>query len=142
MDLHLSTSHIHPMIVHFPIALIILGCVAQFIALSVKDNKFYSDGALYLLVIGTICAIPAVLTGIYMTEDLTGKAGMVRDLHETWAFVSLAAGVITMLIASYLRMKELQNSKWEWIVAASYLLTTVSIGITGYLGGVLTHNYL
>ncbi|HLN53948.1 MAG TPA: DUF2231 domain-containing protein [Lentimicrobium sp.] len=142
MDLTLTTSHIHPLLVHFPIALIIVGCVAEFMALFNKEKKFYAEGALYLLVIGTLAAIPAVLTGIYMTEDPSGTAGNIRDLHETWAFISLTGGVVTMLIATYTRMQDLHSSKWEWITGILYLFTTVAIGVTGYLGGVLTHNYL
>jgi uncharacterized membrane protein len=140
MDLHLTSTHIHPMVVHFPVALIILGCIAEFLAISSKDNKFFADGALYLLVIGTLTAIPSVLTGIYVTDEMTGAAGNIRLMHETWAFITLTGGVITMLVATFIRMHDLQHSKWEWMVAGLYLLTTIAMGVTGYLGGVLSHN--
>ncbi len=139
----IDTFYIHPMIVHFPIALIIVGFVVEVVALFSENRKeFLFEGALYLLVIGTVLAIPAVLTGLYGTEELTGAPGNLRDLHETWAFISVTAGVITMLAATYTRMHNLQNSKYEWLVAILYMLTTASIAVTGYLGGVLTHQYL
>lgn len=136
-----SASHLHPMFVHFPIALILTGLVTEFISLSKKSSSFYSEASWFLLGTGTVTAIPALLTGMFLTGELTGPAGNIRDIHETWGIITLAAALVTTLASSFVRMKDLQNSRTEWAVAALYTLTAAAVVITGYYGGLLAYEF-
>lgn len=136
-----SASHLHPMLVHFPVALILAGLVTEFISLGKNTGHFYYEVSWFLLGIGTITAIPAFLTGMFLTGDFHGPADEVRDIHETWAVITLATALATTLASSYIRMKELQFTRMEWIVAALYLATGTSLVITGYYGGLLAYEF-
>jgi uncharacterized membrane protein len=57
-----DTTHIHPMIVHFPIALIIVGFLADLIGILLK-KEFFSRTGFYLLILGTLGAVTAYITG-------------------------------------------------------------------------------
>lgn len=136
-----SPSHLHPMLVHFPVALILVGLITEYIALSKKTGTFYHEASWYLLGAGTIMAIPAFLTGMFLTEELRGPAGDIRDIHEIWAIATVAAGLITTLASSFVRMKNLQHTLTEWIVAALYTITGATVVITGYFGGLLAYEF-
>jgi uncharacterized membrane protein len=63
-----ETSHLHPMIVHFPIALIIVGFFADVVYLFFKDEKCLSKAGFYLMVLGALAAIAAWSTGQLFTR--------------------------------------------------------------------------
>lgn len=136
-----SASHLHPMIVHFPIALILIGLVAEYISLSGKSATFYHEASWFLLGTGTVTAIPALLTGMFLTKELTGPAGDIRDIHETWGIITLAVALVTTLASSFVRMKNLQHTTAEWAVAALYTLTAAAVVVTGYYGGLLAYEF-
>lgn len=52
-----NTSHLHPMLVHFPIALVVFGFLADAVSLFYKKETCLSKTGFYLLVIGTLAAI-------------------------------------------------------------------------------------
>jgi uncharacterized membrane protein len=58
----IDTVHIHPMIVHFPIALLIVGFLFDILSLFIK-KEFYSNAGFYLLILGTLGIIAAYFTG-------------------------------------------------------------------------------
>ncbi len=62
----IDTTHIHPMIVHFPIALLIVGFLFDLIGTFVKKD-FYSKAGFYLLILGTLGVVAA-----YFSGDLAG----------------------------------------------------------------------
>ncbi|HEY3390176.1 MAG TPA: DUF2231 domain-containing protein, partial [Prolixibacteraceae bacterium] len=63
-----STSHLHPMLVHFPIALVVFGFIAEIAALYFKREVCLSRIGFYLLIIGTLSALTAWLTGNFFTD--------------------------------------------------------------------------
>lgn len=63
-----NTDHLHPMIVHFPVALIIVGFTAEVVSLFFKSEKCLSKTGFYLMILGTLAAIAAWLTGQLFTD--------------------------------------------------------------------------
>lgn len=55
----IETSHFHPMLVHFPIALVTFGYIAEVGSLIIKKELYLSKISLYLLVFGTLTASQA-----------------------------------------------------------------------------------
>ena len=136
-----SASHFHPMLVHFPIALVTFGYIAELSSIFVKKELYLSKISLYLLVFGTLSAIAAYLTGQLFTADMSGAAENVRGWHETFAGITMGLLIVTSSLRSYYCLKNDCN-KHRWLTFTLYSLATISVTITGYLGGTLVYNYM
>ena len=67
-----STDHLHPMLVHFPIALVALGFVAELASLFIKKEVCFYKIGFYLLIVGTLSAVITVLSGLLFTGEMSG----------------------------------------------------------------------
>lgn len=135
-----ATSHLHPMLVHFPIALVTFGFFALIVSLFIKKESAWSKTAYLLLLFGTLGAMAAWLTGQLFTEELEGSAGKVKDTHELFANISLGLLIITSIVHIFLNRKK--SERLKWIMVVLYALATVSISITGLYGGNLVYSYM
>ncbi len=138
----ISTSHLHPMLVHFPIALIVVGFVADVASLFFKKDACLSKAGFYLLLAGTLSAVLALLTGALFTSEMSGTAGDVKETHELFAWITVIASVIASLFRIFLVVKKSEQSDLKWIGFALYCLTAISVSITGFFGGSLVYNYM
>ncbi|MEI8201592.1 MAG: ferritin family protein [Bacteroidota bacterium] len=137
-----DTSHFHPLTVHFPVALLITGFVFDLVYLFYKKEHCLSKAGLYLLVLGTLGAFAGYFTGEFFTPEFKGAAGELKENHEVFAkitmFVMLAASVLRI----YLSVKKKEQSPLKWLAFFLVFAGTVSVGITGYLGGKLVYDHL
>ncbi len=138
----MSVSHFHPMLVHFPIALVILGFVAQFSSLFFKKEVCLSTTAFYLLITGTLAAIVAWLTGVLFTAEMSGLAGEVKETHEHAALTTLILLVITSALSITTKVKGNETPTMKWAIIAFYGMATIAVCITGFFGGTLVYNYM
>jgi len=136
-----ETSHLHPMLVHFPIALVAIGFLADLVSLFVKKELCFSKMSFYLLITGTLSAIAAVFTGVLFTSDMAGEAGKVMETHELIAFITLALLIITSLFRILLLRKP-ESNKFKWLSFVFYALATIAVSATGFFGGTLVYNYM
>lgn len=137
-----DSSHIHPMLVHFPIALALLGVLFSFLRLFKPDKFIYPCGE-FLLYFATISAILAATAGATLTPDFNSPELMqAKNIHSTFAGIT-----ITLLcIASAFYVTRRLLKKYEITLHKAgiifYLMAAISVAITGYLGGVLVYNDL
>jgi uncharacterized membrane protein len=136
-----EASHFHPMLVHFPIALVTFGYIAELGSIFMKKEIYLSKISLYLLVFGTLSAVAAYLTGQLFTADMSGAAEDIRQWHETFALITLGLLLITASIRSYFCYKGDCN-KLKWFTFTLYSVATIAVSITGFLGGTLVYNYM
>ena len=94
-----NTAHLHPLIVHFPIALLIVGFVADTVYLVYKKEVCLSKAGFYLMLAGTLGAVAAVLSGNFFTEDMSGEAETIRERHETLANITMYLMIVASTIA-------------------------------------------
>lgn len=137
-----STSHLHPMLVHFPIALVTFGFIAEFAFLFFKKEISLSETGFYLLIAGTLAAVVAWLTGNFFTSELEGAAGKIKETHELFATITLGLLMVTSIIRISLLILHNENSKLKMLAFVSYAFAAVSVGITGYLGGSLVYDFM
>jgi uncharacterized membrane protein len=79
-----NTDHLHPILVHFPIALITVGFIAEVASLFFRREKCLSKTGFYLMVLGSLTAIAAWSSGHLFTEEPTGAEILKVFLrHET-----------------------------------------------------------
>lgn len=137
-----STSHLHPMLVHFPIALVVIGFIADFAVLFFKKEACLSKTGFYLLITGTLAAMAAWLTGVIFTDESAGATGVVQETHEMFAGITLGLLIVTSVLRIYLKTKHKEDSNLKWLALTLYGLATISVSITGFYGGSLVYDYM
>jgi len=138
----ISSSHFHPMLVHFPIALVIFGFIAELASLYIKKEVCLSKISFYLLLVGTLSAFVAVLSGVLFTAELAGAAGEIQETHELFAWITLGLLIITSALRIFIDAKKIDNSNLNWVAFGLYAVATISVSITGFFGGTLVFNYM
>jgi uncharacterized membrane protein len=138
-----NLAHIHPMFVHFPIALLMIGFLADTAFLFFKKEKCLSKTGLYLLCLGTLAALGAYLSGNFLTNHPTsGSILNIFEGHETFALFTLLAAVITLTLRLYAVINKKEETKLKWVVYILYALTACLVSITGFLGGTMVYGYM
>jgi uncharacterized membrane protein len=138
----LSPEHFHPMIVHFPIALIIVGFLADLLSLFIKKEPCLSKIGYYLEILGTLAALAAWGTGYFLTSPLEGEAGLLREKHELFATLTLVTIVIATLARIILVYIGNENTNYKYIPLVLFFLAFVFVSYTGFLGGSLVIEFL
>lgn len=137
-----NTTHLHPMLVHFPIALVVIGFLAEILQLLFKSNPYFSRTGLYLLITGTLLSIATLLSGILFTDEMTGLAGEVQETHELFAWITVGLLLLASAIRLAILYKNSNSQSLYWLAFIIYGLATVTVSITGFFGGTLVYNYM
>jgi uncharacterized membrane protein len=130
------------MLVHFPIALVIIGFLADLVLIIYKKELWLSKAGFYLLLTGTIAAIFALLSGALFTSELSGEAGEMRETHELMAWVTVGLLVIASVFRIIMNLRKADSRNFRLISLWVYGLAALSVSITGFYGGTLVYNYM
>lgn len=137
-----DTSHLHPMLVHFPIALVMFGFIIELASLIIKKKLCLPKLSLYLLVTGTLATIVTWLSGVLFTSEMSGAAGSVKESHELFAFITMCLLIATSIIRLMITIGKKENSTLKWISFILYGIAAITVSITGFFGGTLVYNYM
>ncbi len=135
-------SHIHPMIVHFPIALLIIGFLADLTG-AITKKEFFNKAGFYLLILGTLGAVAGYISGDYAGDGVTeaGALGQALELHEHAAELSLWLMLGTALV----RIAAVSFKKYTGVIKiiamVLFFAGVLSIARTGYYGGELVFKH-
>ena len=83
---------LHPVVVHFPIALLTAAIVIDLLSVLRPRSRSLRDGATWMYLAGTACALAAYATGSFGADalrlELSSEQPVARAIavHETWAF--------------------------------------------------------
>ncbi|MCF7817982.1 MAG: hypothetical protein K9M54_08880 [Kiritimatiellales bacterium] len=138
----LDLTHIHPMIVHFPIALLLVGFMSDLIGLVTK-KEFFNNSGFYLLILGMLGVEAAFLSGDYAGGGMpeTGAMGQALEIHASAAELTLWLMVGT----AFVRIGAVLLKKYKGVVKAVamllFLVGVLSIARTGYYGGELVFKH-
>jgi uncharacterized membrane protein len=130
---------LHPAIVHFPIALVSLAAVMQFLVVVLKRANL-TDSVLITLGLGILSALAAALTGTAQEKVASDQPGIgnALDLHgvlgniSTWLL--LAAGFVVLFL-------HLKGRLYPWPFLILLILLSALLIITGYFGAELVYHY-
>jgi uncharacterized membrane protein len=138
-----STDHLHPMIVHFPIAMITVGFIAEVASLFFRKEKCLSKTGFYLMILGSLAAIAGWASGQLFTEQPTqGEILNVFLRHKTGALITMVLIVAGTLFRIWLIIQKKEESQLKWVVFGFYLLAFLAVTFTGYMGGTMVYNYM
>ncbi len=138
----ISISHLHPMLVHFPIALIVFGFIAQISSLIFIKEVCLSKTTFYLLIAGTLTAVVSWLSGALFTAEMSGMAGEIKETHEHAALVTLVLLIVTSALSISIKIKGNESRNLNRAILVLYGMATIAVSITGYYGGTLVYNYM
>ena len=136
----MNTAHLHPMIVHFPIALILAGFLADVLYLYTKKNWLLYSG-FYLMVLGTLGALAAASTGILFTQEPTeGEVVNIYKIHTHAAVTTVILILIVLSLRIYFYRKQ-KEDRFRWAIFILYFLAAIAVSVTGYMGGDMVYSY-
>ena len=137
-----DTSHLHPMTVHFPIAIIMVGFLADLLSLFITKERCLSKMGYYLQIAGMLSAIAAFGTGYYLTGEMEGDAGVLRENHQLFATLTLVSIILATFLRILLVYQKKEESQLKYVALCLFLLAFIFVGITGFLGGKLVFEYM
>lgn len=137
---------LHPLVVHFPIALVLAGTAAVLIWMS-KPTPFWYRCATLAYLAGALAATAAYFTG-EAAEEAAQDVPIVDEivgLHETMAIFTLAATLVTLLALVLTRPKLLSGVADEpppvrgvrIAIGALAVAAAVLVSLTSHLGGLM-----
>jgi uncharacterized membrane protein len=137
--------NIHPLLVHFPIALLCAAVAVDVVGWAFRRNRPLRQLATLLYMLGTGGAIAAYVTGRAASHTiwLPGMAQAVLKQHWDWALRTVwFFGIVTVVRLVLLRPS--RRDPGHAIVAAFALVGLVGIGLlleTGDRGGRLVYQH-
>ena len=138
----IDLTHLHPMIVHFPIALLIVGFLTDIAGLIIKRELFTQTG-FYLLILGALGTMAALLSG-EMAGDGIAEQGLLKqaiEQHEGAAELSIWLVGITAGIRIILVLLKKYSGILKIAVLVLFFASVLSIARTGYYGGKLVYEH-
>lgn len=144
----ISIALIHPMLVHFPIALLITACALDSVLLLFKKDLTSRQClpmiALSALLLGTLSAgIAAIFGDIALDKAISlGFPSGPLETHETLALITITVfsfHCLLRLLAVW-RRHPLQGSR-GWISLLPGMVGVVLIVFTAYYGGELVYHF-
>lgn len=122
-------EHIHNKVIHFPIALSVIGFLLMMFGY--KENKYWNVLRIFIP-FAAIVGIIAVLSGLAQAEPFEGTS--TYDLVKTHEL--LGFGVLASLILWSVTLHVKKLNKLVWLFSG---LTVILVSIAGLYGGVLAH---
>ncbi|SIN65861.1 DUF1549 domain-containing protein [Algoriphagus halophilus] len=128
-------GRLHPMVVHFPIALLLFAAALEIFSLKNYQSKF-RPAISALLIAGGISAIVSAIFGLLLASS-EGTSGATLDLHKQVGLVT--AGLSAFLLFYLYRIHKNRSRSNVRTLRSVLFLTTIGVSITGHFGGSLTH---
>jgi uncharacterized membrane protein len=127
----------HPMVVHFPLALVLIATPLLLAARLLRREAIASTVAIvgtWNLCLGAIAAVFALATGLAAVLDLdvSTAARQAVSLHMKWAMFST---LVLLLLAVWRGAGTAQGSRPSWVFIIVLLAAAAALVITGYRGG-------
>ncbi|MFT4542105.1 MAG: putative membrane protein/mono/diheme cytochrome c family protein [Planctomycetota bacterium] len=115
----------HPLLVHFPIALLSLAPLVELLSILLGTSRL-KDVASFCLIVGAITAVKAAVLGWFLSYEVSQKGDL--DLHR-WLGVGTAGLAVLLAIAVF--------RKPGWRLPGMVLLALL-VAFTGHIGGELS----
>ena len=141
----IDVAHIHPMLVHFPLALLPVGLLFQLVALlrtgSPFDRSCPSAAGLALLLLAAVAAVLAALFGD-LALDKAVEAGFSADRLETHEELGITSAVLVGVLALwngwwFLRAGRSKGLGWfSWVAGLAVLVVVLT---AAWFGGELVY---
>jgi uncharacterized membrane protein len=136
----LPMESVHPLVVHFPIALLMTALLLDGLALVLKRPQLHRV-ALWNLALGTLGAGAAVWTG-YRAADIAKHSfeiHQVMELHRKLGIATLVLGVL--VVAWRLWKRDQLNNRIRTLILLVMFVMGGTLGYGAHLGGRLVYEF-
>ena len=133
----------HPLVVHFPIALIITATALLLAARLLRNESLAATAATvgtWNLCLGAVAALVALATGLGAVLDLDVSAAVRQaiSVHMKWAMLTT---LLLVLLAVWRGAGTMTGSRPSWIFVGVLFAASAALGVTGYRGGKNVYEY-
>ena len=130
-------AKLHPLIVHFPVALLTSGVVFEIYGILKKDGVVETAGR-FNTRFGLWCIFPVLIVGFFgmLSLENTEKFKDFLSSHLRFAFLTTGIFILAMVFSCYFR-----GPIFRVIYFLVLILGLVCLLRTGYYGGELVHRF-
>jgi uncharacterized membrane protein len=133
----------HPMVVHFPLALIVTAAALLLPARLLRNEALAATLGLvgtWNLCLGAVAALFALATGLAAVAGVHVDAAvhLAISVHLQWA---VSSSLALVLLAVWRGAGSAPQSRPSWIFLAVLLAATAALIVTGYRGGLNVYRY-
>jgi uncharacterized membrane protein len=137
----ITATHLHAMLIHFPIALLLVAFLSELIA-AIFKSEFYKKVSLLLLILGTIGVIAAFLSGGSAGVGIEeGPLKIPMELHEQAANFSIWMACIAATFHTTIYFLNYKSAVTKAIGIVLFAVLIAAISRTAYLGGQLVYSH-
>ena len=128
----------HPIVVHFPIGLLLMAALSELLFILTK-RSFFENASSFMIFSGALAALVAVGLG-WLAASGANYSGEMAELLSRHKWLGSSTAILAFLSALFkgLSLKK-QSPKLILSYRACLLLTAVLVGLTGHLGGMLIY---
>ncbi|RIV17762.1 DUF2231 domain-containing protein [Alicyclobacillaceae bacterium I2511] len=136
---HLFPPTIHPMVIHFTIAIIYLAALAGLAGLIFRRDGFYVRLFLTLLVLAIAATLAAGVAGVISEsyDTISPAVAKILSVHKNFGELTGVLVVIATMFQWFAQGKR-RVSKLAFLFS---LAAVVTVSITGFLGGSMVYNH-
>ncbi|WP_229216679.1 c-type cytochrome domain-containing protein [Dyadobacter sp. 3J3] len=123
----------HPLILHFPIVILLLAMIMEFFRFRTENstNIFYRNYSQNLLLTGALFAAVTLIMGLFLSRE-EGYSGETLIWHK-WT------GAMLFFVSSFIYL--VRNNSWYKapFAKSAAFITVVALVLTGHYGAAITH---
>lgn len=129
-------GRVHPLLVHFPVALLLVAALGWVVARGRPDHPL-TPAVDRLLALAALGAVAAALSGLRLAaiEDFQGRSAVLLERHR---LLGLGVAGLAVMAASA-RAFAKDRIAWHRGAVGLTLLAALGVSAAGYLGGELAH---
>ncbi|GGJ10536.1 hypothetical protein GCM10010885_19680 [Alicyclobacillus cellulosilyticus] len=137
---HLFPPTIHPMVVHFTIAITYLAALAGFAGLIRRKERTWAQAFWVLLWLGILATLAAGLAGVVSESYVQVPYKIESMLHHHKQYGELT-GVLLVLAAIVQWFAQRRSGRISWLAFLLTVAAVVTVSIAGYLGGDMVYDH-
>ncbi len=127
------TAHVHPVLVHFPIGLVLTAAIAEVIAI-VTGRENWGVVAAANVRAGALVAAAAVVSGWFLAASTIVGGDSSLEWHR---WIGTAAAIVTFVAALASGRADRRSPAAVWIYRLALFGAALFVAVTGHLGGLL-----
>ena len=143
----INIAHIHPMLIHFPLALTPVAVAMQLFAVF-KGRRIFEKGCLQATAVGllALAAITAVIAAVFgdMALDQALDAGVSKDLlegHEEFGMISAVVISLLAIVEIFLYRRQVTLTVAGNGATVAGVVMVLLLITTAYFGGDLVYEH-